>query len=93
MPAAAVKSTMHSSVPSLNKITSHKNSPMRNYVCKLFYFQSSKFWEKFKNPKMLEKLVKITDEYRTVSLEQGRIWLITNKEAASVLSWMTHHQA
>lgn len=42
---------------------------------------------------MLEKLVKITDEYRTVSLEQGRIWLITNKEAASVLSWMTHHQA
>lgn len=47
---------MHSTAPSLNKIASGKSSQMDNYVCKLPYFQASKFWEKLKDPKMLKEL-------------------------------------
>lgn len=58
----AVKSTVHSTVPRLTKMATRKNSQMRIY--KHLYFQSAKWREKyirFKNPKVPEKVGKVTD--------------------------------
>lgn len=71
--ATVVKSITQSIAPRLSRITSCNNRQMYSYVHKHPFFQSAKCQEKhtrLKNPKMLEKLGKITDEYRAVSTEQ-----------------------
>lgn len=92
VPAAGGKTTMHSPVPRLNKITSRTSRQMSIYIRKPFDHPPSKLQEKpkrFKKPKMLRGISK-DNSWIHGCMEQD---LANCWGAARVLSGLTPRQA